>query len=152
MSEWRDIPGWNGRYQVSDEGQIRSTRPGRMKLRKIDIQRSGHHAVLLVNPRKKMLVHRAVALAFIGPQPPGKPCVTHQDGNPANNAPINLRWATYKENVADKRRLGEHAKLTKEDVERIRALRGVQSTRALAREYGVGPGHISRVQRNILWG
>jgi NUMOD4 motif len=46
MAEWRDIPGWHGRYRVSDDGQIMSLQPGRQpKLLRIDLQRSGHHVV-----------------------------------------------------------------------------------------------------------
>lgn len=152
MAEWRDIPGWDGRYQVSDDGQVRSFQPGRRaKMRKIDVMPTGHCSVLLVRPRLKMCVHRAVALAFIGPAPSEKHHVAHWDGNARNNHVSNLRWATPKENIADKRRLGEHQKLTQEQVEEIRLRKGTVSTPKLAREYGVVPSHIWRIQNGQVW-
>ena len=152
MTEWRDIPGWGGRYQVSDNGQIRSLQPGRrMKMRKLDVKPSGHHGVLLINPRLNMCVHRAVALAFIGPPPSDLHEVTHWDGDPANNRVANLRWATHAANMADKRRLNEHPKLTQSDVNDIKALRGLISTRMLARQYNVVPSHIWRIQNGGAW-
>ncbi len=150
--EWRDIPGWDGRYQVSNDGRIMSFQPGRLpKLRKIDVHKSGHHSVLLVNPRAKMLVHRAVAMVFIGPSPSEAHHCAHWDGDPANNSPLNLRWATPKENKEDGRRLGECPKLNLEKVAEIKSKKGKKSVRELAREYGVVSSHIWRIQNGEVW-
>lgn len=153
MSEWRDIPGWNGRYQVSEDGQVRSFQPGRRaKMRKLDSNLSGHLSVLLINPRFKMMVHRAVALAFIGPQPSDiQYHVAHWDGNPKNNHFLNLRWASAKENKADGRRLNEYPKLSLTQVAEIKAKKGTISTSKLATEYGVVNSHIWRIQHEQVW-
>ena len=55
---------------------------------------------------KSHLLHRLVALAFIGPQPSPKHEVCHNDGNPLNNVPGNLRWGTRSENLYDTVRHG----------------------------------------------
>lgn len=53
--------------------------------------------------------HRLVCEAFNGPSPSGKHCCAHRDGNPSNNIPDNLYWATYAENAADRERHGKTA-------------------------------------------
>lgn len=113
--EWRPIPGWEGLYEVSNLGRVKSCprevqgRPGRKpykrpgQLRKPSVNSTGRLQVGLSAPGRKwfnMKVHRAVALAFLGPAPEG--CeVCHNDGNPMNNRLDNLRWGTKKENSAD---------------------------------------------------
>lgn len=94
MSEriWRDIPG-ETRYEVSDDGLIR-TKPRILKPYPNRV--AGHLYVTLPN-RKRMLVHRAVALAFLE-NPAQKRCVNHKNGNPSDNRLENLEWATHSEN------------------------------------------------------
>lgn len=116
MSEvWKDIPGYEGHYQVSDGGSVRSLdrlqtsyggrhwlRRGRpMKLTKI--KDKGYMVVTLTvgKLRKRPYVHELVLLAFVGPRSPGmQGC--HSDGNPSHNKPDNLRWDTPSGNCLDK--------------------------------------------------
>lgn len=91
--EWRDIPG-ETRYEVSNDGLIR-TKPRILKPWALP---EGHLHVTLSN-RKRMLVHRAVALAFL-PNPEEKRCVNHKNGRPADNRLDNLEWSTHGENIA----------------------------------------------------
>jgi len=104
-------------------------------------------------------VHRLVLEAFVGPCPPGmEGC--HNDGNPLNNTPSNLRWDTHAANHADTRRHGtmpvgerhKNSKLTDEAVREIRRLRetGWDQNR-LAAHFGVGQTVISGILRGKGW-
>lgn len=101
--EWRDVPGYEGRYQVSDMGRMR----GRHQaiLRPFRNHNGYLIATLLCNGEKRRTgVHRLVAQAFI-PNPDGKPQINHKDGNKENNAPTNLEWVTCSENNLHRRRV-----------------------------------------------
>lgn len=101
METWKDIAGYEGLYQVSDLGRVRSksrhgSRGGTLKLR---VNGNGYHHVCLCKhgQMKDSLVHRLVAEAFI-PNPSNFPAINHKDENPANNAVDNLEWCTLKYN------------------------------------------------------
>lgn len=108
---WRDIPGYEGHYQVSNHGNVRST-PGKVtyspfhgfrkwKCRvlkpKNRLGRDYHVTLWRDGKPKSFYIHRLVGLAFI-PNPYNKPTINHKDGDPHNNHVSNLEWATYKEN------------------------------------------------------
>ena len=102
MEEWRDIKGYEGLYQVSNRGKVRSLNYGNTgKIREISqrTNKGGYQDVTLhKNGKKKTLtVHRLAAIAFI-PNPDNKPEVDHIDTNPSNNNVDNLRWVTSLEN------------------------------------------------------
>jgi len=114
MEQWRDIPDHDG-YQASDLGRIRSldrlvecrngvVKPFKGRILAPQNQTSGYFGMVLGRGRPR-LVHRLVMLAFVGPCPSGHE-VAHNDGNRRNNALSNLRYATPKENAADKNRHG----------------------------------------------
>ena len=103
---WKDIKGYEGKYQVSNLGRVRSLydqnqfkKTYRIKLLKFNI-RSGYYNVNLNNHRKRknFQVHRLVAFAFI-PNFDNKPIINHIDENRLNNKVDNLEWCTQKENV-----------------------------------------------------
>ena len=100
---WKDIPGYEGLYQVSNTGQIRSLnyrRTGKKQILKQYINNTGYKQVALRknNKVKWYLVHRLVAQAFI-PNPHNYPIINHKDENPANNAVWNLEWCTMDYNI-----------------------------------------------------
>lgn len=105
--EWRKVPGFPA-YSVSSLGRVRrdwaaqGTQPGRILKPQPD--RVGYPIVYLSIAQQhfRRPVHRLVALAFIGEPPTPKHEVAHGDGVKTNNAPSNLRWATKRENEADK--------------------------------------------------
>ena len=109
--EWRDIKGFEGYYQVSNLGQIRSVDRKiyqshnqkdsnyKSKLRKPTVDKHGYLEINLCkgSKSKKYLVHRLVANAFI-PNPNNYPQVNHIDENKHNNFVDNLEWCTPKYN------------------------------------------------------
>lgn len=120
MSTWASIPGWEGLYEVSMDGQIRSLpRNGKAgRTMRTFITEKGYRRVYLYRGDRieRVRVHTAVLRAFVGPRPAGM-VTRHLDGDPANNHLSNLAWGTPAENEADKKR---HA-LTRRAVEEMAA-------------------------------
>ena len=115
MEKWRDIPGYEGFYQVSDLGNIRSIRFNKIRNMK-SWASHGYRAVELCinNNRYTVGIHRLVALTFI-PNPENKPEVNHKDRNKSNNNVENLEWVTQSENVAHAYRHGVEPRPTHQD-------------------------------------
>lgn len=158
---WKDIPGYEGKYQASSLGRIKSLsriingknqfgtfewkcdesllRPGtRSKL--------GYQMVVLNDPRKTFAVHHLVMLAFVGAR--NDLYVLHENGDPKDNRLINLRYDTQSENVIDVYRQGKAwRKLTISDVYDIRfALLCGFTCVNIAKAYGVGHQAISKIK------
>ena len=114
VEEWRPIEGWEGLYEVSNMGRVRSldryqirSTPRTMdfyqhyfgRILKPRINKKGYHVVMLQLHKnfKRCLVSRLVAKAFI-PNPDNLPVVNHKDQNPHNNCADNLEWCTVQYN------------------------------------------------------
>lgn len=107
MEVWKDIEGYEGKYQVSNMGRIKSL-PRNEKfckrseevILKTFVCGSGYQEVILSSNgcRKPKLIHRMVAEAFV-PNPKQKREVNHRDGNKFNNVYTNLEWVTPRENI-----------------------------------------------------
>lgn len=95
--EWRDIQGYEGLYQVSNKGRVKSTRNN--IILKPAMNNHGYYWVDLLNHgiRKHATIHRLVAQAFI-PNPNNYPQVNHIDENTINNQVSNLEWCTAQYN------------------------------------------------------
>lgn len=117
--QWLPVPGYEGYYEVSDHGRVRSlpravqyTGRGtwRLRGRMLTLQSSRKSPYLRVPLSRggkvvTTLVHRLVLETFVGPCPPGMECC-HNDGNPCNNPVSNLRWDTRTANSLDAVRHG----------------------------------------------
>lgn len=116
MERWLPVPGYEGVYEVSDQGRVRSldradsrgrSRTGRVL--SLRIQPSGHRTVSLCTNAKRRIfhVHHLVLMAFVGPRPTGmEGC--HWNDDPTDNRVENLRWDTRSGNQLDSVRNGTH--------------------------------------------
>ena len=97
--QWRPIEGYEGLYEVSNLGRVKSLKCGRERILKPQMKKKGYLQVGLRKEGKyKMFkVHRLVAQAFI-PNPEGLPQINHKDENPSNNRVENLEWCDSKYN------------------------------------------------------
>ena len=170
--EWRAIPGFEGFYEVSDLGRVRSldrivrcygpkkgayVRALKGGLMRLQNHSGGYLQVALAG--KLQLVQWLVATAFIGPRPEGL-IVCHNDGDKKNNRKENVRYDTPAENTQDLKAhgtacLGERngcAKITHKDVESIRRrYEKGELQREIAEDYGVKQTQISRIVRKTRW-
>lgn len=96
---WKEISGYDGLYEVSDTGLVRSLKFGKTRILKPRKHRDGYLFVRLCKDGKvrQMLVHRLVALAFI-PNPQNLDTVNHKNEDKHNNNISNLEWMTLTDN------------------------------------------------------
>ena len=112
--QWRPVVGYEGRYSVSSNGDVRRDAPGPGAtvgriLKPYSVGVGGHHSVTLTLDgfQKKYLVHRLVLIAFRGEPPVGmEGC--HNNGDPADNRLENLRWDSHSGNMLDVIKHGRH--------------------------------------------
>ena len=101
MELWKDVPGYEGLYKVSNFGRVKSMPRGGFKGGFLGNEdNEGYIKVTLSKDGKikNFSVHRLVASLFLEKEP-GKDFVNHKDENPSNNNVDNLEWCTSKENA-----------------------------------------------------
>lgn len=155
-STWRAVPGFEGHYEVSSAGEIRSIQSGRV--RRLFVRKNGYRAIYLTagSQSKCVLVHSVVLSAFVGQRPAGMVC-RHLDGNPANNTVSNLAWGTPAENSNDCRMhgrtpIGERNPKAKLTATKVRAIRQSSADASdLAALYGVTREAINNVRKGVTW-
>lgn len=168
--EWRDIPGFEGIYQVSNMGDIKRIKGGKGavagSLRKLKSNGKGYMVVILNirNEGKTHYVHRLVMLAFVGECPDGME-VNHKNGVRHDNRLENLEYLTHKQNLDYSKyvlmvkpqydRRGEknvRAKLNEQKVREIRALakQGIPTVK-IAEQYNVTDESIYRIVKFQQW-
>lgn len=147
MENWKDIDGYEGLYQISDTGNVKRTKSGR-------ILKNGTHTCgyLQVNLYKDgkpttISIHRLVAAAFISSDNLDEVQVNHINGIKTDNTLANLEWVTRSENInhATYSRLrdkslcenSKQSKLTNEQVREIKNYDGKVSMAKLAKKYSV---------------
>lgn len=171
MEIWKDIKGYEGKYQISNLGRIKSI--GRMtdfgknklwieeKLLRYYITKKCLYFQITLRdynliPKNKM-THRLVAEAFI-PNPENKPFVNHKNGNKMDNSVENLEWVTPKENSQHAIETGlnvyygenhTYCKISDNTVSLIREDRknGMRYSE-IARKYEVSAGHVRDICNN----
>lgn len=165
--EWRDVVGWEGLYEVSSLGRVRSLidgdRRGTFKREEPKVLKPtvvrGYQRVDLRHPNGTMRVSRLVLWAF-DRAPAADEQAAHTDGDTSNNRRDNLRWANPTENNRDKyghdtMPVGSRhpsAKLTEPIVREARSRWAAgQQIKTLARECGVSERTMARALRGETW-
>jgi hypothetical protein len=153
-------------YEVSSEGRVRRSTPGRYvgMLGKIMSQSEAPNGYLSVSlmPVGWVSVHRLVCASFNGPPPSANHHAAHNDGNKRRNIPENLRWATPSENNFDQdkhgtrnsprgEKQGRHKLIESEVLEILRRHAAGEGAMVLAREFGVVHGTIGLITRRVNW-
>ncbi|OUQ22164.1 hypothetical protein B5E80_15305 [Flavonifractor sp. An135] len=160
---WKDIPGYEGRYQASTYGRIRSVdreitqigRWGRPFTRKLKgrvlrpaaTKKDPHLYVILGHGANGSTVHSLVARTFLGPPCEGEE-VRHLDGDAANNRVENLAYGSRTDNILDVFRINRSwRKLSLQDMREIKhRLDAGETGASVARSFGVSATTISRVK------
>lgn len=166
---WKDIPGYEGKYQASNMGRIRSLDrmvrgvcryTGKEFFRKVRGQllrpgqfcKCGHVSVVLGRGATGNPVHQLVMKTFVGEPPEGME-VLHKNGDPTDNRLENLRYGTRTENILDVYRQGKAwRKLSVDDVQAIRfgfycGISGAE----LSRMFGVSQSVICSIRKGRLY-
>lgn len=169
---WRQIPGYKGVYEISNQGGVRSyyTRGGGINFEKVPyVKRPSYGArnrdYVVVGLTKAFKVkfwplHKLLALVFIpNPDPKHKKWVNHIDGDKTNNDLSNLEWCTASENQKHayqtglrKKNIGEangRTKLNKEQV--LDIFHSLGNTYDLAKEFNVSRGLVSHIKQGKIW-
>ena len=168
---WKDIKGYEGIYQISSFGRVKSmerevgsrnnTRRLREKMLSQFLSSAGYPTVNLYKDSnlKASYVHRLISEAFI-PNPENKPQVKHIDGDKRNNDLSNLEWCTIKENrnhaaqkgLAARGAQAGIAKLNRKAVLEIKALlKSGEKQKKIAKRFNVSICAINDINTGRTW-
>lgn len=168
---WLPIPGWEGFYEASDLGHVRSlTRTYTVssgkertflgRVLKLKIKKAHVQVELSKHTRKRAYtVHLLVLMAFVGPRPVGMEC-RHLNGDFRDNRLENLAWGTRQENADDKKRHGtdlrgersNFAKRTEAEVLAIREAHAAgESVRSISERTGVPKPTVRHIVSRYSW-
>lgn len=166
MEQWKPIPGYEGYYQVSNEGRVKTLSRYNLKnqllperILKAPLDRGYPRVLFYKNKKRKHFsVHRLVAQAFI-PNPEKKPQVNHINEDKTDNRVENLEWATSKENNNHGTRTERQAKTRRRLIKQLTQTGEVikiwGGLRVASRSLGASPGLISQAangQRPTAYG
>lgn len=166
---WKDIIGYEGRYMISNKGQVKSL-PRKVNrnnsvqitkeiIKKLRINKSGYNTAYLaiIKSYRHFMVHRLVAIAFI-PNKENKPFINHIDGNKLNNHVDNLEWCTSSENIKHAYKNGlmsqkgeNHASNKLNNKQVLDIFKSTQSSRLLSKKYGVNQNSINNIKTGVTW-
>lgn len=122
--QWRPVPGWDGVYEVSDQGRVRSLdrvlttatgqRNWRGRVHRLDTDKDGYPCIKLGGANgKRAAVHQLVMAAFVGPRPQGQE-VRHLNDIRDDNRLANLAYGTRSDNMYDCIRNGSHNRASRD--------------------------------------
>lgn len=108
---WKNIEGYEGLYQVSDQGRVKSLKYGRERILKPAPNSDGYLSVVLCKDGKTKthFIHRLVATAFI-PNPEGLPCINHKSCIRTENNVLNIEWCNHSYNNSYGPRVEKYSK------------------------------------------
>ena len=172
--EWRDIPDYEGWYQVSNLGNVRSLdreiiysngKVYKQKGRKLKstLKKTGYYYVSLSknNTKPKFDVHRLVAITFLE-NINNYNCINHIDGDKCNNNVSNLEWCSYSYNAKHALEIGLNetmkgerngaSKLKDSDVVEIKRMlsKGIKGYE-IAKKFKISQSTISEIKNNKKW-
>ena len=161
MSEkeiWKDIPNYEGLYQVSNLGRVKSLKLDKERVLKPGLNSQGYHSVALYEDgvRKTNSVHRLVMLAFADESDLQ---VNHINGIKTDNRLENLEYCTNAENHRHAADIGlkakgekqGHSKLTEDQAKAIKYGHQGMTHRGIAKIYGIANTQVSAIRSGKTW-
>ena len=161
---WKDIKGYEGKYQISNYGEIMSLyyrNSMTSRLLKPRVDDDGYLTIILSNHciQRKYYVHRLVAMHFIDNND-NLPQVNHIDSNRANPIVTNLEWCTASENQTHAHRYGYKTTkgsnngrsiLTEDIVREIKRNGRNDTCKNIGIKYGVSDQTIFHIFKGLIW-
>lgn len=164
---WKDVPGSDGKYQVSNYGRVKSYCYDKVNgkiLRPGNIRGFSNVTLRIKGEPHSYLVHKLTAEAFIPNESKEKNVVIHIDWNKQNNHVTNLQWITkeesykrmFKKFLEDYKKsnkvIRRNAKLKPEDVKQLKAMlkKGVKQN-VIAKLFAISEMQVTRIKRNENW-
>jgi len=159
---WKDIPGYENLYQISDTTLVKRIVGKSCRKERIVYPHKNKDGYLYIslyknNKGKTFSIHRLMLESFIGPCPEGKEGC-HNDGNSVNNLSWNLRWDTHSKNVHDSIKhktfvSNLKTKLNKEIIIEIRKLwkEGNLTQRQIAKQFNINRGTVWQIVNYYTW-
>ena len=170
IEKWKEIKGYDGRYQVSNKGGVKRAKSIGLDHAKIQVlkqspDKDGYMKLNLSNRlvEKRYLVHRLVLQTFVGSPPKGRYEVNHRNGIKNDNRVENLEWCSNLENAGHAHRTGlfdgaigsNHykTKLSDKDILDIRKeyMKGDVTLKYLGKKYKVAFSTIGRIISKATW-
>lgn len=166
MTTYKEIPGFEGLYEISDTSLVRSMLSGKIKQQTLNNNGYFRTELYKFNERKKLFIHRVMAEVFVpNPDPIKFTIVNHINGDKTCNLPYNLEWTDKSGNQKHAVKLGltqkleskpgernNQSKLSEDDVRQIRSMRDSgQKLKDVASVFDITESNVSIICRRKGW-